>query len=432
VPCVTTTAELADRYRKVLPSFLAPYYPTPISIERGSGSYVWDLEGNRYLDFFGGVLTTMIGHDHPAVTRAVQDQASKVLHTSTLYLSEPMIEFAEMVAEASGIPDARVYFTPSGSEANDAAILLATNYRKSNQILAIRNSYHGRVFSTQAITSHAAWRSTASTGLQVSFVHGPYRLRSPFRDFDDDAFVDACVDDLVQILDMTSAGDVAAMIAEPIQGVGGFATPPDGMFGRFGKELANRGILFIADEVQTGWGRTGEHFWGYQAHDIVPDMLTFAKGVGNGITLAGVVARAEIMDTIDVLQFSTFGGNPLSAAAGIATLRTVQDDDLQGNAKAMGERFESAMRPVAESTPWIAEMRGRGLMWAFEVCEPRGTEPDTTRTAEFHDACRGHGLLVGKGGLYGNVVRLAPMLNVTADELDEGIAAITAAIADVA
>jgi len=429
---VTSSADLLARYRRTLPSFLAPYYADPIAIDRGEGSYVYGDDGARYLDFFGGVLTTMIGHNHPAVTAAVQEQAAKVMHTSTLYLSEPMIEFAEMVCEASGIPDARVYFTPSGSEANDAAMLFATSYRKSNQILAIRNSYHGRVFSTQAITSHSSWRSTSHSGLQVQFVHGGYRLRSPFRDLDDDAYTDACVDDLVQVLDMTSAGDVACMIAEPIQGVGGFATPPDGLLGAFGKELSNRGILFISDEVQTGWGRTGEHFWGYQAHGIVPDMLTFAKGVGNGITLAGVVARAEIMDTIEVLQFSTFGGNPLSAAAGAATLRTVQDENLQANAKAMGERFAAAMQPVADSTPWIAEMRGRGLMWAFEVCEPGGIEPDKARTSEFHEACRAHGLLVGKGGLYGNVVRLAPMLNVTPDELDEGIAALTAAITDVA
>ena len=167
------------------------------------------------------------------------------------------------------------------------------------------------------------------------------------------------------------------MIAEPIQGVGGFATPPDGLFGRMGKELDNRGILFISDEVQTGWGRTGEHFWGYQAHGIVPDMLTFAKGVGNGITLAGVVARAEIMDTIEVLQFSTFGGNPLSAVAGLATLRTVQDEDLQGNAKVDGGAFRRGDgSPLPTPRPWIAEMRGRGLMWAFECCEPGGIEPD--------------------------------------------------------
>ncbi|MFT4773329.1 MAG: 4-aminobutyrate aminotransferase [Candidatus Azotimanducaceae bacterium] len=428
---MTTSAELLARYRQSLPSFVSPYYAEPISIDSGEGSWVWDLEGNRYLDCFGGVLTTMIGHNNPAVTAAVQKQATKVMHTSTLYLSEPMIELAEKIAAQSGIPDARVFFTASGSEANDTAVLLATSYRKSNQFLAMRNSYHGKSFTTQAITSHASWSSTSLSGLQVTFVQGGYRLRSPFRDLDDEAYTAACVDDLVQLLDMTSAGDVAGLIAEPIQGVGGFATPPDGFFGAMQKELSNRGILFISDEVQTGWGRTGEHFWGYQAHDVVPDMLTFAKGVGNGITLAGIVARAEIMDTIDVLHFSTFGGNPLSAAAGIATLDQVLADDLQGNAKAMGDRFHAALQPIVDRTTWITELRGRGLMWAVELCHEGGIEPDRERTTQLLEACKTHGLLVGKGGLYGNVIRIAPMLNITADEIDELIARFSNAIDDV-
>jgi len=427
---MTTNADLLAQYRRVLPSFLSPYYAEPISIERGEGSWVWDVEGTKYLDFFGGVLTTMVGHNNPAVTAAIHEQASKTLHTSSLYLSPPMLDLAEQIAEKSGIPDARVCFTTSGSEANDTAILLATSYRKSNQVLAMRNSYHGRSFTAQAITSHASWSSTSLSGLQVNFVHGGYQLRSPFPDLDDEPYTKACVDDLVQILDMTSAGDVACLIAEPIQGVGGFTVPPDGFFGAMKKELDNRGILFIADEVQTGWGRTGEHFWGYEAHGLVPDMLTFAKGVGNGITLAGCVARAEIMDTIEVLSFSTFGGNPLSAAAGSATLNYVLDNDLQANAKAMGERFRSAMQPIADDTPWITELRGRGLMWAFEMCHPGTIEPDGAKTVQFLEGCKRHGLLVGKGGLYGNVIRLAPMLDVTADELDVGIDAIRATIAD--
>ena len=196
---MTTNAELYERYKAVLPSYVRPLYADPVSIDRGEGSYVWDLEGNRYLDFFGGVLTTMIGHNHPRVTAAIQEQAAKVLHTSTLYLSEPMIELAEMIAVKSGIPDARVFFTTSGSEANDTAILLATSYRKSNQVLAMRNSYHGRSFTAQALTSHAAWSSTSLSGLQVQFVQGGYRLRSPFRDLDDDDYTTACVDDLVQL-----------------------------------------------------------------------------------------------------------------------------------------------------------------------------------------------------------------------------------------
>ncbi len=428
---MTTNAELFERYTAILPPYVHPLYEEPISIDHGEGGYVWDVEGNRYLDFFGGVLTTMVGHANPSVVAAVQEQAAKVMHTSTLYLSEPMIELAERIAAISGIPDARVFFTTSGSEANDTAILLATSYRRSNQVLAMRNSYHGRSFTAQAITSHSAWSSTSLSGLAVNFVQGGYRLRSPFRHMDDEEFTAACVDDLQQVIDMMTAGDVACLIAEPIQGVGGFATPPDGFFGAMQKVLANHGILFVTDEVQTGWGRTGEHFWGYQAHDIVPDMLTFAKGVGNGITLAGIVARAEVMDTIKVLSFSTFGGNPLSTAAGLATLDYVLDNDLQANAKAMGERMTAALRPVVERTPWIAELRGKGLMQAIETVHPDSIEPDAGRAGAVLEGCKRRGLLVGKGGLYGNAIRITPMLDVTADEIDEGVTALVETIEEI-
>ncbi len=425
---MTLASELHERYRGVLPSFLSPYYSQPIVLDHGEGSYVFDDQGTRYLDFFGGVLTTMVGHNNPAVTEAVQEQASKVMHTSTLYLSEPMIECAERIARLSGIPNPRVFLTPSGTEANETALLLATAYRKSNQILAMRNSYHGRSFGAQAITSHSSWLSTSFAGLKVTFVQGPYRLRSPFKDLDGDDYTDACVEDLNQLLTMTSAGDVAALIAEPIQGVGGFATPPTGFFGAMKKELDNRGILFISDEVQTGWGRTGDHFWGYQAHDIVPDMLTFAKGVGNGLALAGIVARAEIMDAIEAVNFSTFGGTPLAAAAGNATIDFVVANDLQQNAKVMGDRFRAGLDALAEQTPWIAEVRGAGLMQAFETVEPGTVEPSAARATAVLEESRAASLLVGKGGLYGNVIRMAPMLNVTADEIDEGLAAIEKAV----
>jgi 4-aminobutyrate aminotransferase len=421
---VGANADLLARYRAVLPSFVSPLYDEPISIDRGEGSYVFDLENNRYLDWFGGVLTTMVGHCVPEIVAAVQAQAAKVMHTSTLYLSDPMITLAEEIAAVSGIPDAQVFFTTSGSEANDMALLLATSYRKSNQVLAMRNSYHGRSFTTQAVTSHRSWSSTSISGLDVHFVQGGYRLRSPFRELDDDAYTAACTADLVQIIDMMSAGDIACLIAEPIQGVGGFAVPPDGMFGAMHKELESNGILFISDEVQTGWGRTGEHFWGYQAHGVVPDMLTFAKGAGNGITLAGIVARADIFDTIDVHSFSTFGGNPLSAAGGLATLRYVLDNDLQGNALAMGARFRARLEPLVDQTDWIAEIRGRGLMQALELVHPGTIEPDTVRAGHLLEGCKARGLLVGKGGLYNNAIRIAPMLNVSETEIDEGIDAL--------
>ena len=425
---MAATAELAERYRAIMPSFISPLYEKPLSIDRGEGSYIFDNEGNRYLDFFGGILTTMIGHANPVVTEAVRAQAGKVMHTSTLYLNEEMISFAEEVAAVSGIPDARVLFTTSGSEANDTAILLATNYRKSNQVLAMRNSYHGRSLTAQAITSHRAWSTTSHSGLDVHFVQGGYRLRSPFAGLDDGDFTDACVADLTQLIDMVDSGGFSALIAEPIQGVGGFALPPDGFFGAMGKVLSAEGILFISDEVQTGWGRTGEHFWGYEAHGIVPDAITFAKGVGNGITLAGIVARAELMNCLTRNSITTFGGNPLSTAAGRATLRYVLENNLQANAAARGAQMRERLAPVCDASPHIAELRGKGLMQAIEICHPDSIEPDAPATGALMERTKDLGLLVGKGGLYGNVIRITPMLNVTEAEMEAGLDILVAAI----
>ncbi len=410
--------ELTDRTRAVLPSWLALYYDEPIAIDRGEGRTVWDLEGNEYLDFFGGILTTMTAYSLPEVTAAINEQAAKVLHTSTLYLNQPMIELAEMVAEMSGIPDARVFFTPSGTEANDAAMLLATTYRKSNQVLALRNSYHGRSFTAIALTSHRSWSPTGYSGLNVHYVQGPYKVRSPYKDMSDGAFIEAAVADLRQVMDMMTSGDVACMIAEPIQGVGGFATPPDGFFKAFKDVLDEYGILFVSDEVQTGWGRTGEHMWGYQAHDITPDIMTFAKGIGNGLSIGGVVARPEIMNCIGANSISTFGGTPLVTAGALANLKYLLDNDLQGNALKQGSRLYENLLPVAENSPWILELRGKGLMLGIETAEPGTDAPDAARASRLLEECKKRGLLIGKGGLYGNVLRIAPPLTVTEEEID--------------
>ncbi|MDP9073723.1 MAG: aspartate aminotransferase family protein [Actinomycetota bacterium] len=423
---------LLSRHRQVIPNWVGLNYAQPIELVRGEGRHVWDGEGNRYLDFFGGILTTISGHNVPEVVDAIQAQAAKLLHTSTLYLSRPMIDLAERIAGLSGIPDAKVFFTPSGSEANDAALLLATSFRKSNQVLAIRNSYHGRSFSAVAITGIRAWSPTSVSGLKVNFVHGGYQLRSPFRHLDDAGYTAACVQDLRDILDMATSGDVACMIAEPIQGVGGFTHPPDGFFGAMKDVLDRAGILFVSDEVQTGWGRTGDHFWGYQAHDLVPDILTFAKGVGNGLALGGVVARAEIMDCLTANSISTFGGNPLACTGALANIEYLLSHDLQGNALKVGHTMAERLRSLAERHPYVAEVRGRGLMLALELCHPDGSlTPWPEATAALMEATRRRGLLVGKAGLYGNVLRLAPPLSLTPAEAAEGLDIIEAAVDEV-
>jgi 4-aminobutyrate aminotransferase len=422
-------AELLKRRQAVLPAWLTTYYAEPIEIDHGEGRHVVDAEGNRYLDFFGGILTTMTAHALPEVTAAVSAQAAKILHTSTLYLNRPMIELAEQVAELSGLDDPRVFFTASGTEATDTALMLATGYRSSNQVLALRNSYHGRSFSSVAVSGNSGWSPTSLSPVQTYYVHGSRRRGGPLADLDDAQFISACVADLEDVLGQMQ-DNVACLIAEPIQGVGGFSLPPDGLFAEFKKVLDRHGILWISDEVQTGWGRTGEHFWGWQAHangGAKPDMITFAKGIGNGMSIGGVVARAEIMDSVAANSISTFGGSPITMAGALANLRYALDHDLQGNARVVGTRLINALREGTEGMPLVADMRGRGLMIGIELVDAQG-HPSAEAAAHALEHARERGLLVGKGGQRGNVLRIAPPLSLTASEADEGASALVAAL----
>ncbi len=423
-----THEELLARHRDILPSWMALYYEEPIAIVDGEGRYVVDAEGNRYLDMFGGILTTMSGYKIPEVVAAIREQAGKMLHTSTLYLIESQIELAERIAGLSGIPNAKVFFTNSGTEANDAALMMATQYRGSNQVLAMRNSYHGKSHSTVAITGNKGWSATQLSPFHTVYVQSGYRYRSPFKDLGDAAYIEACKDDLRDLLNVAVSGDVACLIAEPIQGVGGFATPPDGFYGGLEEVLDEHGILFISDEVQTGWGRTGDHFWGYQAHDVTPDLLTFAKGLGNGAAIAGVVGTAEIIDCLAANSISTFGGNPLSTAAALANLDYVLENNLQNNARKVGQQLQADLTSLAEEVPNIAEVRGKGLMLGVEFVHPGTTDPDAPITARVMEEAKAGGLLIGKGGLHGNVLRVAPPLSITSEEAAEGFEMLSGAV----
>ena len=425
---MAATGSLHDRHRRVMPAWVALYYDEPIALVRGEGRRVWDADGNAYLDFFGGILTTSAGHAVPEIVDAIASQARAILHTSTAYLIEPAVDLAERLVALSPVPDAKVFFTCSGSEANETALLLAATHRRSNQVLALRNSYHGRSFAAVGVTGNRGWSASSLSPLAVSYVHGGYRYRSPWRDLDDDAYVAACVDDLRNVIETTTAGDVACMIAEPIQGVGGFATPPDGLFRAFGEVLDEYGILFVSDEVQTAWGRTGEHFWGIEAHGVVPDVITFAKGIANGVTLGGVIARAEIMDSIRANSISTFGGNPVAARAALATLDHILENDLQTNARKVGEHLLGRLRELQGDYPALGDVRGEGLMIGVEVVDPGDERPDAPGAARVQEGCRARGLLVGKGGLYGNVLRIAPPLSVTMEEADEALDALSGAV----
>ncbi|MFC7303176.1 aspartate aminotransferase family protein [Streptomyces monticola] len=420
---------LHERHKAVLPDWLALYYDRPIELTHGEGRHVWDADGTKYLDFFGGILTTMTGHALPEVTKAVTEQAGRIIHSSTLYLDRPMVDLAERVAALSGIPDARVFFTTSGTEANDTALLLATAYRRSNQVLAMRNSYHGRSFSAVALTGNRGWSPTSLSPLQTLYVHGGVRTRGPYAHLSDADFIAACVADLEDLLGQTQG--VAALIAEPIQGVGGFTSPPDGLYAAFRDVLNRHGILWIADEVQTGWGRTGDHFWGWQAHAASgpPDILTFAKGIGNGMSIGGVVARAEVMNCLDANSISTFGGSPVTMAAGLANLTYLLEHDLQGNARRVGGLLLERLRAIGVGVDCVREVRGRGLMIGIELVKPGTDDAAPEAATAVLEAARAGGLLIGKGGGHNtSVLRIAPPLTLTVAEAEEGAAILERAL----
>jgi 4-aminobutyrate aminotransferase len=415
-----------------MPSWLTLYYDEPIELTSGEGRTVTDAEGNEYLDFFGGILTTLTAHSLPEVVDAIRTQAGRMVHSSTLYLIRPMVELAERIAGLSGIPDAKVFFVNSGSEANDTALMLCCGARRSNQVLALRQSYHGRSFAAMGATGLRSWSSSSLTPVNVSYVHNGYKYRSPFGHLQDSEFIEACTADLVDVIATSTAGDVACFIAEPIQGVAGFTVPPDGFFAPMKKVLDEYGILFIADEVQTGWGRTGDHFWGYQAHGIVPDMLTFAKGLGNGLAIAGLVGRSDLIDSVQANSISTFGGNPLVTAGALANLEYLLSHDLQANAAARGEQLMAGLSALVERAPCIGEVRGKGLMVAVEMVAAGTKNPDPLVAAATLEGCRSRGLLIGRGGFAGHVLRVAPPLSVTSEEIAQALDTLSASVDEAA
>ncbi|GLW08399.1 aminotransferase [Microtetraspora sp. NBRC 13810] len=422
-------SDLLARHRAIIPNWVALNYSEPIEIVGGKGSRVVDASGKSYLDFFVGILTNMIGYDVPEVREAVERQlATGVVHTSTAYLLRGQVELAEKIAKLSGIENPKVFFVNSGTEANETALLLATYARRTDQVLAMRQSYHGRSFGAISVTGNRAWKNSSLSPLNVHYLHGTDRHLTQFRGMGDADYIAACVDDLRHVLATATGGDVAALIAEPIQGVGGFTMAPDGLFAAYKEVLDEHGILFISDEVQTGWGRTGSAFFGIANHGVTPDMMTFAKGLGNGFAIGGVVARGELMDALPAVGLSTFGGNPISTAAANATLDYVLQHDLQANARRTGTIILDGLREAAARLPIVREVRGKGLMFAVELTDPATGGPAPQLCARFMEESKKAGLLAGKGGLYGSAIRMAPPLTLSEDEAREGLGIIVSTL----
>ena len=423
--------ELRKRHAAALPEWIALYYERPMELVRGEGFRVWDSEGNEYLDFFGGIVTTISGHAVPEIVEAVQEQAAKIFHSSTLYLIENQVMLAEKLIELAPISGhKKVFFTVSGTEANEAALLFATTYRGSSEVIALRSSYHGRSFATMGITGQSSWRPTARSPLDVQYVANPYQYRCSFCRNEGRCNL-LCADDLHAVIETQTTGHVAAFIAEPIQGVGGFIEAPPGYFERVKEILDKTGVLLISDEVQTAFGRTGSHFWGIEAFDAEPDLVTMAKGLGNGLSIGAVMGRAEIIDSINPnLHVSTFGGNHLSSAGALANLNYILENDLQRNADEVGGYLKDRLLKMAEKHPVIGEVRGRGLMLGMEMVGSDG-EPDPQAAVGFMQVCRERGVLVGKGGINANAIRVSPPLTVTREAAKEAANVFEEALAEI-
>ncbi|MAS33588.1 MAG: aspartate aminotransferase family protein [Anaerolineaceae bacterium] len=430
---VSTEASIYDRYREsIFPAVTAYYGDEAVVIDRAKDQYVWDVDGRRYLDFFGGVLTISVGHCNDYVTERTIEQLQKVQHTSTLFINPIMVEVAEKVAELAPGRLQKCFFTNSGSEADETAILAARMYTGNRDIVTLRHAYSGRTMLAMTLTAHGTWRLGGVIDPHVKHVRNPYVYRAPLG-LSPEQLVDLCVQDLEETIATCTDGRIAAFIAEPIQGVGGFIVPPEDYFKRIEPIVRAAGGIFISDEVQTGWGRTGDKWFGIEHWGIEPDIMTMAKGMANGSPIGCTIATPEVADALKGLTFSTFGGNPVTMATAKATIEYMEMHDLPGNATKQGAALREHLEELQAEFDFIGDVRGMGLMQGVEIIKP-GTdkEPDAALTAAVMAAARDQGLLIGKGGLYGNVLRISPHLGIGADDIEVGADLLAKALTQVA
>ncbi|MBE7453103.1 MAG: aspartate aminotransferase family protein [Kofleriaceae bacterium] len=430
---MTTNQEVAAKQKELLFPCVATYYEEPIAFERGEGARLWDVEGNEYLDLFGGILTVSLGHAEPRVTDAVVAQARKLVHTSALYPIPAQVAAAERLIQISPIKGRqKAFFTSSGTEADETALVLAKVFTRTTEIIALRHSYSGRTLVAMTNTAHAKYRALPAQVPGTVHAHAPYCYRCPYGLAYPSCEV-RCAQDLEELIATCTTGHPAAFFAEPILGVGGFITPPREYFQIAVGIVRKHGGLFICDEVQTGFGRTGEHWNGIEHHGVEPDLVTYAKGIANGYAMGATLARADIADAFTAGSIATFGGNPISATAAAATMSVMADERIPERAARLGARLRGRLEQMKERHAVIGDVRGKGLMQALELVEDRTTkQPAPGATNRFAEACKRRKLLVGKGGLYGNTVRIAPPMLIGEDELDAACDIMDAALAEIA
>jgi alanine-glyoxylate transaminase/(R)-3-amino-2-methylpropionate-pyruvate transaminase len=395
------------------------YYKNPIMLVEGAIQYVWDETGKRYLDGLGGIVTISVGHCHPHVVAAAHLQNEMLQHATTIYLHPNVALYAEKLASKMPGDLKMCYFVNSGSEANDLALLLARVSTGNYDIIALRNAYHGGNASGMAVTAHSNWKYNVPHSFGVHHALAPYPYRGPFG-YDDPEAGKKYAEDVKNLIDYATPGKVAGFIAESIQGVGGFVEFPQGYLKHVYEHVRAAGGVCIADEVQTGFGRTGAHFWGFETQGVTPDIVTMAKGIGNGCALAAVVTTSRIAQSlVGKVHFNTFGGNPVVSAIGKAVLEVIEKENLQANSLRLGSHILAGLNKLKEKHKIIGDVRGRGLMLGIELVKDRATKaPASTECSQVLENARELGLLIGKGGLWGQTIRFAPPMCITQADAD--------------
>ncbi len=396
------------------------YYKNPLVIDHAKNQYVCDIDGKQYLDFFGGIVTVSVGHCNEEVNTKVHKQLDKLQHVSTVFANEPQVALAKKLASLTpGGKLTKSFFTNSGTEANETAILTARCCTGHSEVIALRHSYHGRSALAMSLTAHSAWKLGGVTSPGIVHAVNAYCYRCPFGLTYPSCEV-KCAYDMEELIRTSTSGKVAAFIAEPIQGVGGFITPPKEYFKITTEIVRKYGGLFISDEVQTGWGRTGGKWFGIEHWGVVPDMITSAKGMGNGAPVGLTIARPEIADSLKGLTISTFGGNPVTMTQAKAVLDYVDEHNLKDNCDRVGSHLREKLLELQKKYPLIGDVRGMGLLQAVElVRDPKTKEPGTKELAALMERTRENGILVGKGGLHGNVLRISPPMNISKSDVDD-------------
>ena len=413
------TAHRRDRFYAASQRKFVPFR-NPMVFRKGSMQYLWDVEGRKYTDLLGMNVCISVGHSHPKVVSAAMEQAKELTHCTTMFYHPVPAHFAEELAATMPNPNDSiewvVHFTSSGSEAVDLAMTMARCHTGNLDLLALRSAYHGPTAAAQSITGISGWRHPGMPG-NVAFVPEPHQYRGIFGE---SAGAEPYLDEIDRTIHAATSGQVAGIFIESVQGYGGIVEMPEGYMSGAAERVRAKGGLLIADEVQAGFGRTGDHMWGFEADGVIPDIVVMAKGIGNGFPLGAVVARKDVAAPMaERFMFHTYGANPTSCAAGRAVLQVIKEDKMRENARDVGAALLERLHALKAKHPAIGDVRGRGLMLAIEMVKDRRTkEPDPQTTAAVFEATRESGIILSKSGAYQSCLRMVPPMCLSMADVD--------------